>query len=39
MICSVYIAQYILAKTEFDLLIAGSVLLSGIVNYCKTTEF
>jgi hypothetical protein len=38
MICSVYIAQYILAKTELDLLIVGSILLNGIVNYCKKIE-
>jgi hypothetical protein len=27
-----------LAKTEFEMLIAGSILLNGIVNYCKTIE-
>jgi hypothetical protein len=33
-----YITQYILAKTEFDLLSAGSILFNGIVNYGKTIE-
>ena len=36
--CSLYITQYILAKPEFDLLIAGSILLNEIGNYCKTIE-
>ena len=27
-----------MGKTEFDLLIARSILLNGFVNYCKTFE-
>ena len=37
-ICTLYIPDSTVRKTEFDLLIARIILLNWIVNYCKTFE-
>ena len=38
-ICTIYIKQGTVGKTEFDLLIVRRILIGGTVNYCNKFEF